>query len=112
MIILYAVFQNTLKSWVAQFNEESSETLKRAKWVGIWGSASLFVWIGSIFLSALLQLFLIGALGVGASLFFWKPYDTALKDKKELDIILKEQENKDKVGQLKQIKLNKEKTTL
>jgi len=106
-IIAYAVFQNLIKSKVKQFNDESSDTLKRAKWVGIWTTSALVVWVGSVFLSALLMLFLVSGLGVGASLILWRPYDMAIAEKKDLDDILVKQVGQDKLQALKTISIAK-----
>lgn len=104
-IILYAFLQNTIKENVKKLSDESTETMKRAKWVFAWSFLALFVWVGSIFLTALLQLFLSGAVGVGASLFFWKPYDVAIEQKRAVEKDLKERTSHNMLDSLLKIDL-------
>lgn len=104
-IILYAFLQNTIKENVRKLSDESTETMKRAKWVFAWSFLALFVWVGSIFLTALLQLFLSGAVGVGASLFFWKPYDVAVEQKRAVEKELKERTSHNMLDSLLKIDL-------
>jgi len=104
-IILYAFLQNYIKEAVKRFDSESSETMKRGKWVVTWLGLSLFVWIGSVFLGALLMLFMVGAFSVALSLIFWKPYDSAIAQRKELEELLKKEKGAEKLEQLKKLEL-------
>lgn len=104
-IILYAFLQNYIKEAVKRFDSESSETMKRGKWVVAWLGLSLFVWIGSVFLDALLMLFMVGAFSVALSLIFWKPYDSAIAQRKELEELLKKEKGAEKLEQLKKLEL-------
>jgi hypothetical protein len=105
VIIAYAFAQNSIKEWVKKNKDELSDTYKRAKWVGVWLGLAAFVGIGSIFLEALLGLFISGAIGVGSSLWFWKHYDNAIIKKDRLNEILKEDVHNEELEELKQLRI-------
>jgi hypothetical protein len=104
-IVIYAFAQNSIREWINKNKDELSDTYKRAKWVAIWLGLALFVSIGSIFLEALLGLFIACALGVGTSLWFWKEYDISIQEKDELNEMLGKEVQNEKLEHLKQLRI-------
>lgn len=99
-IIGYLGFRNSLHEWYKK-NKEDLETYKRAKWVAFWLSASGFLFIGSVFFGALVELTLISALSVGLSLPFWRVYDTAIEQKNKLQPEISKESTEVQASQLK-----------
>jgi hypothetical protein len=99
-------FRNRIKTFITQYNT-LGETAQRAKWGHRFLTVCIILAISSIFINAFLWFFGTLAFSNYVSLIPYTKYDVQVKEQKEMNNLLKEQNTKTTLQKLQELKQQK-----